>query len=265
MNIYAELTTRFNKGRLRAILAGGQAVVLHRLAVMSKDGDWVIRQDEETTAHILDVLQSFNARYRFGAPLDARWLGGGWSSHFEFAYDGLRVRTDFVSRPPRLCSSDLKRLWEGRDQEKIPLTPPRELAEMKKTNREKDYAVIGELARIMNRAEDQLLYSRSARDLIALAQAHPITAEALADRRPLLRVFGAGRADVEAALDAERRQLIHANEDRLIRYMTAAQKWAEAWSAVSAEVADKPLIEANRIMRARAENLLPYTVEGGLP
>jgi hypothetical protein len=38
MNIYLELTRRFNDGRVRAILAGGQAVVLHRLAIMSKDG-----------------------------------------------------------------------------------------------------------------------------------------------------------------------------------------------------------------------------------
>jgi hypothetical protein len=39
MNIYLELTRKFNTGRGRAILAGGQAVVLHRLAIMSKDGD----------------------------------------------------------------------------------------------------------------------------------------------------------------------------------------------------------------------------------
>jgi hypothetical protein len=39
MNIYLERTRKFNTGRVRAILAGGQAVVLHRLAIMSKDGD----------------------------------------------------------------------------------------------------------------------------------------------------------------------------------------------------------------------------------
>lgn len=36
-NIYQELTQAFNAGRLRAILSSGQAVVMHRLAVMSKD------------------------------------------------------------------------------------------------------------------------------------------------------------------------------------------------------------------------------------
>jgi hypothetical protein len=38
MNISLELTHKFHSGRGRAILAGGQAVVLHRLAIMSKDG-----------------------------------------------------------------------------------------------------------------------------------------------------------------------------------------------------------------------------------
>ncbi|MEI8138991.1 MAG: hypothetical protein WCI03_03895 [bacterium] len=41
-NIYQELTQAFNAGRLRAILSSGQAVVMHRLAVMSKDGDWIL-------------------------------------------------------------------------------------------------------------------------------------------------------------------------------------------------------------------------------
>ncbi len=45
MNIYLELTRQFNQGQVRAIVAGGQAVVLHRLALMSKDGDWIPRED----------------------------------------------------------------------------------------------------------------------------------------------------------------------------------------------------------------------------
>ena len=102
MSIYLELTHQFNRGRFRAILSSGQAVVFHRLAVMSKDGDWIIREDCEALDHILSVLEERGARYRFGAPLDSRWLAGGWSSHLEFSYAGVRVRTDFVSRPPRI-------------------------------------------------------------------------------------------------------------------------------------------------------------------
>lgn len=261
MNIYVDLTKRFNQGRLRAVLAGGQAVVLHRLAVMSKDGDWVLREDEETMAHVLGVLETYGARYRFGAPLDARWLAGGWSSHLEFRHETLRVRTDFVTRPPRVDGAGLKRLWalqEGRD---VPRASPRELVEMKKTNREKDYAVIGELARIMMDPDDRLLCSRSARDLMALAREHPGRVDELETQRPVLRAVREGQEALEAALDAERRQLIRANERRLMRYMAAAECWAEAWPSIAAEIDGNPLPTAHRILCRHAEDLLPFRVK----
>jgi hypothetical protein len=47
MSIYLDLTRQFNVGGLRAILSSGQAVVLHRLAIMSKDGDAIIVQRAE--------------------------------------------------------------------------------------------------------------------------------------------------------------------------------------------------------------------------
>ena len=78
VNVYQELTAVLNAGRLRAILSSGQAVVMHRLAVMSKDGDWILREDDEAPGHVLAVLAERGAHYRFGAPLDRRWMAGGW-------------------------------------------------------------------------------------------------------------------------------------------------------------------------------------------
>ena len=106
-NIYVELTHAFNTGGLNAVLSSGQDVVFHRLAVMSKDGDWILREDEEALEFILNVLASRNAVYRFGAPMDLRWLRYGWSSHLEFRRDGLRFRTDFVTRSPRLSDGQV--------------------------------------------------------------------------------------------------------------------------------------------------------------
>ena len=157
MNIYLELTSEFNRDRARAILAGGQAVVLHRLAIMSKDGDWISREDPQTMEHVLSVLEGYGARYRFGAPLDVRWLAGGWSAHLEFQWQGLRVRTDFVTRPPRIGQESLQRIWQDAEGQEVPFVGAADLADMKKTNRERDYAVIGELARRMPDADDQIL------------------------------------------------------------------------------------------------------------
>jgi hypothetical protein len=256
-NIYLELTEQFNAGRLRAIISSGQAVVLHRLAIMSKDGGWILREDTETMSHALRVLARRGAHYRYGAPLDVRWMSGGWSAHFEFRTDTLRVRTDFVTRPPRLQSDALARIWQTAS------TPPVlggvELAEIKKTNREKDYAVIGELARLMRSPRDQLLYSRSARDLLTLGAAHPELANELVPQRPLLRKIAAGEAQLEKDLDAERRSLIHTNEERLARYREAARDWAAAWPALEKEINRLRLLSAREIVLARALELLPFS------
>jgi hypothetical protein len=45
-----------------------------------EDGDWILREDEEALGHILGVLEAHGALYRYGAPLDLRWLTHGWST-----------------------------------------------------------------------------------------------------------------------------------------------------------------------------------------
>ncbi len=185
-NVYIKLTREFNIEKVRAIICSGQAVVLHRLAIMSKDGDWILREDHDSISHILNILDRHNSRYRFGAPLDLRWMMGGWSSHFEFRTDELRVRTDFFTRPPRLTLDDLTRIWEEHKGNEVPYVNAIDLANLKKTNREKDYAVIGELARKIVSPTDQLLFSRSARDILDLAENYPDLIESLSVKRSLL-------------------------------------------------------------------------------
>jgi hypothetical protein len=263
-NPYLALTTELNQGRLRALLSSGQAVVVHRLAIMSKDGDWLLREDTETMGHVLDVLSRHGARYRFGAPLDLRWLSNGWSAHLEFRRDPLRLRTDFVTRPPRIPPEWLARIWgeaEATGQEVVGLEP---LAALKLTNRDKDYAVVGELARLMTDPRAQFLYSRSSRDLIALAEEHP---EALAEtipQRPLLGRIATGREALEEALDRERRALMRANEERLVRYQDATEAWAALWPEVQRQIGGLSLLDAHRLVVARAEGVLPFApTQGG--
>lgn len=256
-NPYVRLTHELNEGRLRAVLASGQAVVLYRLAVMSKDGDWILREDDEALAHVIRTLAGHGARYRFGAPLDRRWLSHGWSSHFEFLEHGLRLRCDFVTRPPRVSSAELDALWNAPVQKEAPVVGLPLLAELKKTNREKDYAVIGELARKMEDPRLEALYSRSARDLLDLRQRHPDAVERAAAERTLLSRLDAGRDEVERLLDEERRRLMRLNEERLARYVRAAGAWAEAWPRLSRELDGRPLAEAHEAMVSRAAGLLP--------
>jgi len=262
-NPYLDLTKEFNEGRLRVLLSSGQAVVVHRLAVMSKDGDWILREDAEAVGHVLDVLSSHGARYRFGAPLDLRWLAGGWSSHLELRRESLRIRTDFVTRPPRIAPEQLARMWneaKATGNEVVGLEP---LAAIKLTNREKDYAVIGELARMMDEPRSQLLYSRSSRDLIKLAEEHPEVLAEVTEQRPLLARIADGREALEEELDRERRVLMRINEERLARYQDAAEPWARLWPEVQRQMEGLSLLDAHRVLTSRAEGVLPFEPSGG--
>jgi hypothetical protein len=262
-NPYFELTKELNRGRLRVLLSSGQAVVVHRLAVMSKDGDWIVREDAEAVAHVLEVLSRLGAHYRFGAPLDLRWLAGGWSSHLESRREAFRLRTDFVTRPPRISPQQLARMWEEAESTGNDVVGVEPLAALKLTNRDKDYAVVGELARLMEDPRTQLLYSRSSRDLIQLATEHPAALAEAIRQRPLLARLSEGRDALDEALDRERRTLMRINEERLARYQAAAESWAKLWPEVQREVEDLALPEAHRRVVSRAEGALPFEPESG--
>jgi hypothetical protein len=259
-NVYLRLTADFNEGRHRAMICGGQAVVLHRLAVMSKDGDWILREDDEALRHVLAVLGRRQSRYRFGAPLDLRWMAGGWSAHLEH-HDVFRVRTDFFTRPPRLDPAALKAAWEATAHGDPPVLPAAALAQTKRTNREKDYVVIGELARIMNSPAEQLLHARSARDLVRLAGSDPALARTLATRRPLLAEWERGEDHLARLLDEERRDLVRRNERRLARRLDASREWAAMWPALASSVDALPLAEAHEVLAEAATGVLPFTIQ----
>ncbi|BCM93469.1 hypothetical protein IAD21_05360 [Abditibacteriota bacterium] len=267
-NIYLDLTNEFNEGQLRAILSSGQAVVMHRLALSSKDGDWIVRETSESLDFILRVLDAHGARYRLGAPLDVRWMSGGWSAHFEFALDGYRARCDFVTRPPRLSREDLASLWDEQEHGEnggleVPTIDLRRLADLKKTDRERDYAVIGDLARKMS-VEDQLLQSRSARDLIDLAKQYPQLVQKLAFQRPLLLLLdqiGESRIHLQRALAEEQFDLMERNEKRLAAYSRASNDWSSNWPQIQKQLRQLPLIQAHELLVASARRLLPMEVE----
>lgn len=263
MNIYTELTGEFNCGQLRVIISSGQAVVVHRLAIMSKDGDWIVREDPGALKYIRSVLEQRGARYRFGAPLDVRWLSEGWSSHFQFDLEGLRVRTDFVTRPPRLSPRRLEAIWREQEQATLPVVNPADLAELKKTNREKDYAVIGELARIMGNESDRLRYSRSARDILEIYGRDTDMSRNVLAERAITEDDLQSIETLEAALDSERRCLIHANEDRLRGYLQASVQWSGAWRDLERTCSRLPLGGAHELLIEEAEKLLPFAPAQG--
>jgi hypothetical protein len=259
LSIYLSLTREFNAGRLRTIVCSGQPVVLLRLAVASKDGDWILREDQESLDHVLRVLEAHGARYRFGAPLDLRWLRAGWSSHFEFASDGLRIRTDFFTRPPRVSAEVLANLWRSQEGRDPPFTTPEVLAAMKMTGREKDWPFVGELARLVESERDRFLLTQSARDLVGLAAGHPALARELAGSRPAIAAVTQGEQAVEIELDRERRRRMAEDRTRIHAYVQAAVAYAEAWSSSAPQLEGLPLHRAHELAVDWAQKCLPTT------
>jgi hypothetical protein len=217
---------------------------------MSKDGDWILRETPEACARVLEVLARRGARYRAGAPLDVRWLAGGWSSHFElFDERGRRVRCDFFSRPPRLSAANLERLF---DEAAPPVVDVETLVRMKQTQRAKDYAVIGELARRLP-AERELALTTDPDRLLALAERFP------ASPRPAARAARSGdRRAVVHALADEIDALQRADRDRLRAYEDAAMPFLAALQELPRE--ELALPGGHRRLVALAERLLPLTV-----
>lgn len=135
-NVYFALTEAFNREAPTVVLASGQAVVYYRLAIMSKDGDWVVRESPEACQRVLHVLSQRGARYRVSAPLDVRWLRGGWSSHLEFVDEkARRVRCDVFSRPPRVETSIVNALFDTPQPAALRAIDVPSLIAMKRTQR----------------------------------------------------------------------------------------------------------------------------------
>jgi hypothetical protein len=253
-NVYFELTETFNREAPTVALASGQAVVFYRIAIMSKDGDWVIRETPDACERVLSELEARGARYRAGAPLDVRWLAGGWSSHFEFFDDKRRrIRCDFVSRPPRVTPASLTALFESARGSRLVAVDPESLILMKQTQRAKDYAVIGELAALLPPDREIELTTDPDRILALAAAGRP-------SRRPaaVAALSGAGRRAVVTALAEEADVLQQHDAARLAAYEAAAEPFLAECRPVS--LGTLPLREAHTRLCEIAARTLPTQV-----
>lgn len=250
-NTYFELTREFNRLGPVAVLASGQAVVYYRLAIMSKDGDWIVRDTAAACGHVLSVLSERGARYRPSAPLDVRWLRGGWSSHFEF-FDAAerRLRCDFVSRPPRISPSAIQAMFQKAAGEDLLVIEREALIRLKQTGRAKDYAVIAELARQLP-PNEEIAWTTDVDRILALAAAGSQAS------RPSVRAAlnGDGRSAVVAALAQEIDAMQRADRKRLAVYERAAEPYLAEFRRMG--LSKLPMARAHEEACRLAEALLP--------
>ena len=253
-NVYFDLTEELNAEGPIAVLASGQAVVFYKISIMSKDGDWILRENPEACRRVLAILGRHGARYRPGAPLDVRWLAGGWSSHFElFDEERRRIRCDFVSRPPRMTLEEIHGLFGSAElAEPLRVLPIEPLIRIKQTQRAKDYPVIGELSRRLPPQREIELTTDPDR-ILALAPAYGQGSK----RSPVRAALTTSARDavvVELAREIDRLQ--QEDRARLERYRAASLAYLQQFQA--AKIGDLDLPEAHERLSELAEKLLPY-------
>ncbi len=229
-NPYIELHKEFKDAGADVLLSSEQACVMFGIAAFSKDGDWIIRETEESCAAVVEVLARHNAHYRLGVPLHPNCLGLCLTSHFEYLHgSGFRMRTDFCSRPPRV--HDIDHIWKcATEIDGIDIVDVKSLIQLKQTRRMRDYSVIGALAEVAglenDAAELALAYLQDYQTLAQAVRKWPEEAAVSGREAIRLLVAGATRPAVVSALAIEQDAMMQEDQRRIDRMESLAGDYA---------------------------------------
>jgi hypothetical protein len=129
--------------RARALLMGGQACVFYGAAEFSRDTDLAIVADAANLARLRRALDDLQADVIAVPPFELKYLRCGHAIHFRCRHPkALRLRVDLMAK---MAGDAFPKLWERRTTIELPdgtrcdlLSPP-DLAQAKKTQRDKDW------------------------------------------------------------------------------------------------------------------------------
>ena len=244
-NPYQELHQEFVQAGAKVLLSSGQACVMYGIAAFSKDGDWIVQEREESLRAVLSVLEQKGADYRLGAPLDTRFLSQGWTSHFEYFENNIRIRVDFCSRPPRVTSTES--VWKNAIQiSDTDIVDAESLILLKQTRRIRDYSIIGALAEALGfNAEVPEIALNYLQDFEMLKKAVERWPEkASQSTREAVRIIMSGgeRKEVVIALAIEQDRKIQEDELRISKMIESSRDYQEKFIQLKKDWKEKGLL-----------------------
>src|SRR5580692_11123406 len=205
---YAELeqfyeklvTTARNRG-IACAITSGMACVAFGVSEATKDCDLLC--DPESAGKFLDLLSATafdghlpSYRGNLTAPLDARWFRGGWTSHFTWPPAKSGAYLDIFGLAPRGSSP-----WEAETQGFY--ASPHTVAEMKRTNRDKDWPFVTALGTRMIEMGDERGWLHIYDEKLLRKFAEINQPGHLLKRRPVLTLAANSDPNLRAALRAE--------------------------------------------------------------
>lgn len=211
---------------------GGIACMVYGLTEFTKDCDLII--PIERCQQVLELLsrtrlKGYGPHYtlKYGAPMDTRWLNGGWSSHTYLGEkDVIVARLDFFAHAPRVLRADADEnpLYLSRDG----------VARMKKTRRDKDWAystLLGD--QMLQRGDSRgFLHLFDEKLLLEQSQRFPIP-DSLVRERPLLRLVKERSSETGRYMRAEAEFWRRLDDLRLQIYERAWCEYGERLQADS--------------------------------
>lgn len=195
------IITVFDERNVRCLLMGGQACILYGAAEFSRDIDFALLADERNLARLKEALTALDAEVIAVPPFDKKWLDAGLAVHFRCRTPpAAGFRIDVMSRMRGV--DDFDGLWRRRNifdlgsNYSISALSLQDLVSTKKTQRAKDWPMLRRLVEIDYfthqdapaswQIEFWLSELRDVNLLIEVANSHPVDAERLSSRRPLL-------------------------------------------------------------------------------
>ena len=234
---FCDLVARAQRAGIPCAITSWMACVHFGVAATTKDCDVLClaeKSDDFRALVTATELRGLRPNYRgnISPPLDTQWMRGGWTAHFTWKTEPEETCLDIFGIAPRRSSA-----WE---QEMHGLYASRHtVAEMKRTNREKDWPYITALGIKLLKAGDPrgVLHLYNAATLMKNVQSHPPAAWMLA-ARPALRLAGERDERLADAIHAETVFWHRLDACRIRLYERALRPYV---SAVRKAIARRPL------------------------